>query len=51
MGLTWVADMDEVIIDESGNDTIGGVGSAGSTLEVDDTCSKAGIAKVTDLLK
>jgi uncharacterized protein GlcG (DUF336 family) len=34
-----------------GNDTIGGVGSAGSTLEVDDACSKAGVAKVTDLLK
>jgi uncharacterized protein GlcG (DUF336 family) len=34
-----------------GNDTIGGVGSAGSTLEVDDACSKAGIAKVADLLK
>ena len=34
-----------------GNDTIGGVGSAGSTLEMDDACSKAGIAKVADLLK
>lgn len=34
-----------------GNDTIGAVGSAGSTLEVDDACSKAGIAKVADLLK
>jgi uncharacterized protein GlcG (DUF336 family) len=34
-----------------GNDTIGGVGSAGSTLEADDACAKAGIAKVTDLLK
>ena len=34
-----------------GNDTIGGVGSAGSTLEQDDACSKAGIAKVADLLK
>ena len=34
-----------------GNDTIGGVGSAGSSLEQDDACSKAGIAKVADLLK
>jgi uncharacterized protein GlcG (DUF336 family) len=34
-----------------GNDTIGGVGSAGSTLEQDDACAKAGIAKVADLLK
>jgi len=34
-----------------GNDTIGAVGSAGSTLEVDDACAKAGIAAVADLLK
>jgi len=34
-----------------GTDTIGAVGSAGSTLEVDDACAKAGIAKVADLLK
>ena len=34
-----------------GDDTIGAVGSAGSTLETDDACSKAGIAKVADLLK
>ena len=34
-----------------GNDTIGGVGSAGSNLEQDDACAKAGIAKVSDLLK
>jgi len=34
-----------------GKETIGGVGSAGSTLEIDDACSKAGIAKVADLLK
>jgi uncharacterized protein GlcG (DUF336 family) len=34
-----------------GNDTIGAVGSAGSTLELDDACAKAGIAKVKDLLK
>lgn len=34
-----------------GDETIGAVGSAGSTLEQDDACSKAGIAKVADLLK
>lgn len=34
-----------------GDDTIGAVGSAGSTLEQDDLCAKAGIAKVADLLK
>jgi uncharacterized protein GlcG (DUF336 family) len=34
-----------------GNDTIGGVGSAGSNLETDDACAKAGIAKIADLLK
>jgi uncharacterized protein GlcG (DUF336 family) len=34
-----------------GKETIGGVGSTGSTLEVDDACSRAGIAKVADLLK
>ena len=34
-----------------GTDTIGGVGSAGSTLEMDDACSKAGVAKVAGLLK
>jgi uncharacterized protein GlcG (DUF336 family) len=34
-----------------GDDTIGAVGSAGSTLETDDACAKAGIAKVADLLK
>lgn len=34
-----------------GNETIGGVGSSGSNLEQDDACAKAGIAKVTDLLK
>jgi uncharacterized protein GlcG (DUF336 family) len=34
-----------------GTDTIGAVGSAGSTLEVDDACAKAGVAKVRDLLK
>ena len=34
-----------------GTDTIGAVGSAGSNLEMDDACAKAGIAKVKDLLK
>jgi uncharacterized protein GlcG (DUF336 family) len=34
-----------------GTETIGGVGSAGSTQETDDLCSKAGIAKVAHLLK
>ena len=34
-----------------GDDTIGGVGSAGSTQETDEACAKAGIDKVADLLK
>jgi uncharacterized protein GlcG (DUF336 family) len=34
-----------------GNETIGGVASAGSTQEQDDACAKAGIAKVADQLK
>ena len=34
-----------------GEETIGGVGSAGSSLETDDACAKAGVAKVADLLK
>ncbi|MBI4887480.1 MAG: heme-binding protein [Acidobacteria bacterium] len=34
-----------------GTDTIGAVGSAGSTLETDDACARAGIAKVAGLLK
>jgi uncharacterized protein GlcG (DUF336 family) len=34
-----------------GDDTIGGVGSSGSSLEQDDACAKAGVAKVADLLK
>ena len=34
-----------------GTDTIGAVGSAGSTLEVDDACARAGVAKVAELLK
>lgn len=34
-----------------GNETIGAVGSSGSSQEMDDACAKAGIAKVKDLLK
>jgi uncharacterized protein GlcG (DUF336 family) len=34
-----------------GDETMGAVGSAGSTLESDDACAKAGIAKVADQLK
>jgi uncharacterized protein GlcG (DUF336 family) len=34
-----------------GNEVIGGVGSSGSSQEMDDACAKAGIAKVADLLK
>ena len=34
-----------------GDETIGAVGSAGSTLETDDACSKAGVAKAADQLK
>jgi uncharacterized protein GlcG (DUF336 family) len=34
-----------------GNETIGGVGSSGSSQETDDACAKAGVAKAADLLK
>ncbi len=34
-----------------GNDTIGGVGSSGSSQEMDDACAKAGVAKVAEQLK
>ena len=34
-----------------GNDTFGGVGSAGSNQAMDESCAKAGIAKVAELLK
>ena len=34
-----------------GNETIGGVGSSGSGQDTDDGCAKAGITKVTALLK
>jgi uncharacterized protein GlcG (DUF336 family) len=35
----------------AGKDVVGAVGSAGSNLEQDDACAKAGIAKVADQLK
>jgi uncharacterized protein GlcG (DUF336 family) len=34
-----------------GNETIGGVGSSGSSQPQDDACAKAGIAKAADFLK
>jgi uncharacterized protein GlcG (DUF336 family) len=34
-----------------GSETIGGVGSSGSSQETDEACAKAGLAKVADLLK
>jgi len=34
-----------------GTETIGGVGSSGSSQETDDACARAGLAKVADLLK
>jgi uncharacterized protein GlcG (DUF336 family) len=34
-----------------GTETIGGVGSSGSSQEMDDACAKAGVAKVAELLK
>ena len=34
-----------------GTETIGGVGSAGSTPDMDDACAKAGAAKMAELLK
>ena len=34
-----------------GTETIGGVGSSGSSQEMDDACAKAGVAKVAGLLK
>lgn len=36
---------------QAGNEVIGGVGSSGSSLEQDDACAKAGVAKVAELLK
>ena len=34
-----------------GDETLGGVGSSGSSQEQDDACAKAGVAKVTEFLK
>ncbi len=34
-----------------GKETIGGVGSSGSSQETDDACARAGLAKVADLLR
>jgi len=34
-----------------GDDTIGAVGSAGSTLQLDDACAKAGVAKAESLMR
>lgn len=34
-----------------GTEVVGGVGSSGSSQEMDDACAKAGVAKVADLLK
>jgi uncharacterized protein GlcG (DUF336 family) len=36
---------------DGNKETIGGVASSGSSLEMDDACAKAGIAKVADKLK
>ena len=36
---------------KSGDDTIGAVGSSGSSLEQDDACAKAGVAKAAEMLK
>jgi uncharacterized protein GlcG (DUF336 family) len=34
-----------------GREMIGGVGSSGSSQDMDDACARAGLAKVADLLK
>ena len=36
---------------QAGSDIIGGVGSSGSSQEMDDACARAGVAKVAHLLK
>ena len=36
---------------QAGSDIIGGVGSSGSSQEMDDACARAGVRKVADLLK
>ena len=35
----------------AGTETVGGIGSSGSTQEQDDACAKAGVARVADALK
>jgi len=35
----------------AGSETIGGIGSSGSSQDQDDACAKTGVAKVADLLK
>ncbi|HTW64588.1 MAG TPA: heme-binding protein [Bryobacteraceae bacterium] len=35
----------------AGNEIVGGVGSSGSSQQMDDQCAKAGLAKVAELLK
>ena len=35
----------------AGSETIGGIGSSGSSQDQDDACAKAGVAKVADLLR
>jgi uncharacterized protein GlcG (DUF336 family) len=35
----------------AGGEVIGGVGSSGSSQDMDDACAKAGVAKVADQLK
>jgi uncharacterized protein GlcG (DUF336 family) len=34
-----------------GTEIVGGVGSSGSSQDMDDACARAGLAKVADLLK
>ena len=36
---------------QAGNDIVGGVGSSGSSQEMDDACARAGVTRVADLLK
>lgn len=36
---------------QAGEETIGGVGSSGSSQDMDDACAKAGVAKVAEMLK
>ena len=36
---------------QAGGDTVGGVASSGSSQETDESCAKAGLAKVADMLR